>query len=293
MPKGPAECPDPASKRVSIISSRVLTAVSSSSLSLSSNKSGIILFYITDYPELLTIPYSCDIKQFYMLRHAEKHCDSLGLKGLAKAIAGIRQDYKERIGEDDIPLTVSDQKVSQEASLKTDLRQQTYELLALVREPTEEEKKTLKKRGIVFLFTEIKSLFQVVSQDSNYFWSGEQEYVDSKTELRDYVPPVPLQVGLNFENPAIPGSFNKSKSVQLEMIEEQSQELQKEFPDARLVMLPSTIYAQADKAYKEKTGEVFFKNIFARALDQTSGVSSMSMSGVPGLAMAALVRFPR
>ena len=77
------------------------------------------------------------------------------------------------------------------------------------------------------------------------------------------------------------------------MIEEQSQELQKEFPDARLVMLPSTIYAQADKAYKEKTGEVFFKNIFARALDQTSGVSSMSMSGVPGLAMAALVRFPR
>ena len=133
-----------------------------------------------------------------MLRHAEKHCDSLGLKGLAKAIAGIRQDYKERIGEDDIPLTVSDQKVSQEASLKTDLRQQTYELLALVREPTEEEKETLKKRGIVFLFTEIKSLFQVVSQDSNYFWSGEQEYVDSKTELRDYVPPVPLQVGLNF-----------------------------------------------------------------------------------------------
>ena len=144
----------------------------------------------------------------------------------------------------------------------------------MVREPTEEEKKALEKRGIVFLPTETKSLSQVVSQDPDYFWSDEQEYVDSKTELREYVPSTPIRVGLNPENPAILGSFNKSKRVQLEMIEEKSQELQKEFPDARLVMLPSTIYAQADKAYKERTGEVFFKNIFARALDQTFEVRS-------------------
>lgn len=209
-----------------------------------------------------------------MLRHAEKHFDSRGLKDLAKAIAGIRQDYKERTGEDDIALTASDQKASQESTPKVDLRQQTYELLSLVREPTEEEKEALGKRGIVFLPAQTKSLPQVVSEDQDYFWSGELEYVNRRTELRDYVSPVPLQVGLNFENPAIPGSFNKSKRIQLEMIEEQSQELQKEFPDARLVMLPSTIYSQADKAYKEKTGRVFFTNFFARALDQTSEVYS-------------------
>src|SRR3989344_9162378 len=163
---------------------------------------------------------------------------------------------------------------AQETSPEIDLRQQTYDLLSQVREPTEEEKETLGKKGIIFLPVETKSLSQVVSKDQDYFWSGELDYVNSKTELRDYVPPIPLQVGLNSENPALSGSFNKSKKVQLEMIERGSQELQKEFPDARLVMLPSTVYAQADKAYKERTGEVFFKNIFARALDQTFEVRS-------------------
>lgn len=172
---------------------------------------------------------------------------------------------------------------AQEVAPIKDLRQQTYELLALVREPTEEEKEALEKRGIVFLTTETKSLSRVVLHDPDYFWSGEQEYVDSKKELREYVPPVAMEVGLNPENPAIPGSFNKSKKVQLEMIERGSLELQKEFSDARLVMLPSTIYAQADKAYKGKTGEVFFRNIFARALDQTSGVRSAGVGRfVPG-----------
>jgi len=166
---------------------------------------------------------------------------------------------------------------AQETSPEIDLRQQTYDLLSQVREPTEEEKETLGKKGIIFLPVETKSLSQVVSKDQDYFWSGELDYVNSKTELRDYVPPIPLQVGLNSENPALSGSFNKSKKVQLEMIERGSQELQKEFPDARLVMLPSTVYAQADKAYKKKTGEVFFKDIFARALDQTSEVHSANV----------------
>lgn len=200
--------------------------------------------------------------------------------GLAKTLVEASKAWRDAYGE--IPLPQPKEKQlsktqPKESTPKIDLRRQTYELLALVREPTEEERKTLEKKGIVFLPAQTKSLSQVVSEDQDYFWSGELDYANSRPELRDYIPPVPLQVGLNFENPAIPESFNRSKRVQLEMIEEQSQELQKEFPDARLVMLPSTVYSQADKAYFGKTGQVLFRNIFARALDQTSGVHSASV----------------
>ena len=56
------------------------------------------------------------------------------------------------------------------------------------------------------------------------------------------------------------------------MIEGYSQRLQVEFPDARVVMLPSTGYAQGDRVYKVATGEVLFRNYFARALDNLSRV---------------------
>ncbi len=56
------------------------------------------------------------------------------------------------------------------------------------------------------------------------------------------------------------------------MIDEHSQTLQAEFPDVRAVMLPVTGYAQADRAYKEITGKVLFRNHFARALDMVSEV---------------------
>ena len=58
------------------------------------------------------------------------------------------------------------------------------------------------------------------------------------------------------------------------MIEGYSQRLQVEFPDARVVMLPSTGYAQGDRAYKVATGEVLFRNYFARALDNLSEVDA-------------------
>lgn len=206
-----------------------------------------------------------------MLRHVEKHFDSRGLKGLAKAIAGIRQDYKERTGEDDIPLTASGQKAPKEAIPKIDLRLQTYDLLSLVRGPSAEEKEALRKRGIIFLPTHKKSLAQVVSEDPDYFWDAELSYMNLRPHLRDYVPPVPMMVGLNLEQLAIPGSFNKSQKKQLEMIERLSKKLQQEFPDARVIMLPATAYAQADKAYSaKKTGEVLFRDIFVGALDQAS-----------------------
>lgn len=205
------------------------------------------------------------------LEALSKYYKEKGNKPRAKLYSALAEEERAIDGPETV---ISQQQAVEIQPPKIDLRQQTYELLALVREPTEEEKEALKERGIVFLPTETKSLSQVVSEDQDYFWSGELDYVDSKTELRDYIPPVPLQVGLNFENPAIPGSFNRSKSVQLEMIERRSQELQKEFPDARLVMLPSTVYSQADEAYKKKTGKVFFTTFFARALDQTSEVDS-------------------
>ena len=58
------------------------------------------------------------------------------------------------------------------------------------------------------------------------------------------------------------------------MIETESQKLQQEFPDARLIMLPVTTYAQADYAYKEMTGKPLLPNFFARGIDTISGVGA-------------------
>lgn len=151
-----------------------------------------------------------------------------------------------------------------------DFRQQTYEVLSQVREPTPEEKEALKDRGIVFLFVESKSYAQVVREDPDHFWDEELDYTIDKPALRDYVLPVAVEVGLNPDALAMPGGFGESQRVQLEMIERRSQELQQEFPDARVIMLPVTGYAQADRAYKEITGDVLFRNYFARGLDMLS-----------------------
>ncbi|KKR80825.1 MAG: hypothetical protein UU73_C0002G0190 [Candidatus Daviesbacteria bacterium GW2011_GWA1_41_61] len=163
-----------------------------------------------------------------------------------------------------------------EAASKIDLRQQTYDLLTLVRKPSEQEREVLKRRGIVFLPLETKSYAQVVSEDPDYFWSGEGEldYANIRPELRDYALPVAVEVGFNPTQLALPDSFRKSRPVQLQMIEGYSQQLQAEFPDARVVMLPSTGYAQGDRAYKVATGEVLFRNYFARALDNLSEVDA-------------------
>lgn len=150
---------------------------------------------------------------------------------------------------------------------KVDSRRRTYELLSRVREPSPKEIKDLKAKGFIPFSIEAKSYFRVVARDSDYFLEGELQYASERTALRDFTPPV-MEVALNPGQLALPYSFRKSRAAQLEMIQRYSQdEIEKEFPDAKAIMLPVTAYAQADRAYKQTAGEVLFKTCFARGLD--------------------------
>lgn len=162
---------------------------------------------------------------------------------------------------------------------RPDLRQQTYELLSRVVEPTDEEKRELReKRGLVFLPMTRQSYAQVVAGDEEHFWDNELEYANARPALRDFVPPVAAEVGLIEAQLALPGSFNKSRATALQMIEDYSKELEAEFPGFKAIMLPVTGYASADKAYSERNpGKVLFKNYFAWGLDDLSGVDSASV----------------
>lgn len=158
-----------------------------------------------------------------------------------------------------------------------DLRKQTYELLRLVRKPSVDEKEALKGRGIVFLPVAAKSYAQVVAEAPEHFWDKELEYANARPELRDYALPVAVEVGLRHPSElALPDSFDKSRETQLKMIDEYSQKLQVQFANIRAIMLPSTGYAQSDRAYKAETGEVLFRKYFARALDNLFEVRAAS-----------------
>lgn len=163
-----------------------------------------------------------------------------------------------------------------EVASKIDLRKQPYELLTRVVEPSDKEKEALKvKRGLVFLPMTSQSYAQVVAEDPNHFWDKELEYANARAELRDYTPPIAVEVGLNVVELALPGSLNKPRAVALQMIEDYSQELEAEFPGFKAIMLPVTGYARADRAYAERNpGQVLFKNYFAWGLDNTSGVDA-------------------
>ncbi len=168
-----------------------------------------------------------------------------------------------------------------EAASRVDLRQQAYDLLLQVRKPSPAEKKALlEKKGLVFLPVQEISLSQLIAENQDYFWSGDLEYINSKTQLRDYSLPA-IEVALNPTELALPDSFDKSRSTQLAMIEGYSKkQVETEFPDAKAIMLPAVGYAQADKVYKETTGEVLFKTFFARVLDNTSGVGATGVGRV-------------
>lgn len=68
------------------------------------------------------------------LRHVEKDFNRRGLKGLAKAIAGIRQDFSDRTGEKDISFPES-MKKPQRAS---EIESQTPDPLDLLRQTVQE-----------------------------------------------------------------------------------------------------------------------------------------------------------
>lgn len=190
----------------------------------------------------------------------------------AKMLVAASQAWREAYGELTQP-KIAVETVKPQAEPRTeqspivDLRLKTYEILSMVREPSAEEIEALKGRGIVFLPADTRTYAQVAAGDPAHFWNDELKYPNYKL-------PVATQVGLNPTELAIPGSFNLPINLQLEMIETRSQALQQEFPNARLIMLPVTAYAQADHAHKEATGEVLFTNFFARGLDMLSEVHS-------------------
>lgn len=146
---------------------------------------------------------------------------------------------------------------------EADFRRQTYNLLHLVRQPSKQEEEALEGIGIIFLLLETKSL-------ENHSWWGRLNYVIAKMQFRDHALPVAVKAGFNPTRLALPNSFGKSRLVQLQMIEHYSQQLQLKCPYARAVMLPSTGYAQADRAYKAGVGGVLFRNYFTRTLDNVS-----------------------
>lgn len=119
-----------------------------------------------------------------------------------------------------------------------DLRTRTYDLLSRVRRPSEKEQKALKETGWFFFPIAAKSLEQLVGENPGHF--GYRRNLD-----RGYIPPS-MAVAINLEQSVIPDSYGKSQAVQLAMIEKRSLARQKDFPDAREIMLPASALAQFD-----------------------------------------------
>lgn len=71
-------------------------------------------------------------------------------------------------------------RIRSETAPKVDLRQRTYELLSLVREPSDAEQEALKGRGIKFLPVTSTSYAEVVAEDQAYFWDGELAYANDR-----------------------------------------------------------------------------------------------------------------
>ncbi|MBI2017930.1 hypothetical protein HYS92_02680 [Candidatus Daviesbacteria bacterium] len=140
-----------------------------------------------------------------------------------------------------------------DSPLEVDLRQQMIDLLPFLVEPTDDEKKELReKRGLVFLPMTSQSYAQVVAESPNHFLDKELEYANGRPALRDFRPPVAVEVGLIEAGLALPGSLGKLRAVALRMIDKYSKDLATEFPDFRAIALPVTGYAKADKAYAER-----------------------------------------
>ncbi len=197
---------------------------------------------------------------------------------LANEQEALRAKFERKHGEKDIPLTLR----PTSSEKPRDLRLETYELLKSVREPSAEEKEALKSR-LIFLPVRRLSYAQVVAEDEKYYLDGELNWANARPAMRDYALPVAVEMGFRLKEPALKGSFDKSQAYQLKMIEESSQTLQAEFPNARAIMLPVTGYAQADKALKANTGQVLIKDFFARGLDVLSEVrAAVAGRGGPG-----------
>ena len=211
------------------------------------------------------------------MQYVEGQLRRRGQGSLADRIRDVRREYIHRgHGKDiDFPGTTGKaQEVAPERALPDRLQriQATFELLTKVREPLPSEREALLAKGFVFLSIEAKSLSVIVAENPDYFWIGESDFIKARFQLRDYTPPA-MVVGMNPTQLAIEDSFNESQARQLELIEKYSaQHIEPDSPGAKAIMLPASIYAQADIAYAgERDGEKLFKNFYARALDQSLG----------------------
>lgn len=152
----------------------------------------------------------------------------------------------------------------------------TYELLRTVRNPSVEERKFLTGEGFVFLSIEAKTLEQVVAEHPDRFLPNWLQYIKGLpySDLRTYVPSV-MEVAFNPSRLYIQGSINEDQLTQFKKTEEYSRTHLKELSGAKALMMPATVYAQADIAYFQMTGNVLFGHHFsARALDETAGSNS-------------------
>ena len=156
--------------------------------------------------------------------------------------------------------------VSRSSEALRDLRKETFDLLAIIREPTAEERQEIEKRDGVFLPVEAKSLETVYSENSEYF-----RYVNPSESLRSYTPPQAFEVAIFPNKLKIPRSNNKSQENQLRLTEDYSKEqIEPEFPEAKAIMLPATGLVQIDIGYqKRNNGKVLIPDFWVRALDTT------------------------
>lgn len=161
----------------------------------------------------------------------------------------------------------------EDASAENLLRQKMYDLLAHAVNPTEDEKRELReKRGLVFLPIGTQSYAELVAANPEHYCSGEQEFGNSRLELREYHPPVAVEVGFIESGLVLPDSFLSSRHKALQRIADYSLEIADYFPDFRAIGLPATGYGKADEVYAERNpGQVLFKNCAAWCLDNLFG----------------------
>ena len=154
--------------------------------------------------------------------------------------------------------------------VESEIRRQIYELLAHAVNPTADERRKLRaRRGLVFLPVVARSYLELVRAHPKHYPLDERLYAYNRPELKDYRPPVAVEVGFIELNLALPNSFGVPRYEALQMITDYSRdEIAADFPAFQAIGLPATGYASADETYAQRNpGQVLFKEETAWCLD--------------------------
>lgn len=136
------------------------------------------------------------------------------------------------------------------------LRKQTYDLLSIVRPPTDEERAELIRAqrrfqqfgNVRFFRVETKSVAELIAERPEYFG-----HVTSDHNLRSYVPPAMEFASLDGLN----GARAEKPEIQFKFVAARSARLQQlGLPEARAVILPSAALVQRDIQIAQRTGRV-------------------------------------